>query len=85
MMFRLWILQVSNAINDIHHKHTWAKHLTDLKNTFVTKLNLLKKCSFLRGKSLLDFYFNVILPSVSYGIPGSESPSGREIAISWTI
>ena len=43
-------------------------HLTDLKNSFVTKLNLLRKCSFLRRKSLLDLYFKVILPSVSYGI-----------------
>ena len=29
---------------------------------------MLKKCSFLRRKSLLDLYFKVILPSVSYGI-----------------
>ena len=44
------------------------KHLKELKNNFVCKLNLLKKCSFLKKKSLLDLYFKVILPSVTYGI-----------------
>ena len=32
------------------------------------KLNLLKKCPFLKRKSLLDLYFKVILLSVIYGI-----------------
>ena len=44
---------------------TWSKHLTDLKNNFVNELNLLKKCSFLKRKSPLDLYFNMILPSVT--------------------
>ena len=45
-----------------------CKQLTELKINFVSKLNLLKKCSFLKRKSLLDLYFKVILPSVTYGI-----------------
>ena len=34
----------------IDHKLTWAKHFTDLKNSFVTKLNLLKKMLFSKKK-----------------------------------
>ena len=52
----------------IDHKRTWTKHLTELKENFVNKLNLLRKCSFLTKKSLLDLYFKTILPSVTYGI-----------------
>ena len=63
-----WVCHARLLGITIDHKLTWAKHLTDLKNSFVTKLNLLKRCSFLRRKSLLDLYFKVILPSVSYGI-----------------
>ena len=50
------------------HKLTWTKHLTELKKNFVNNLNLLRKCSFLRRKFLLDLYFKTILPSVTYGI-----------------
>ena len=32
------------------------------------KLNLLKKSSFLTRTALLDLYFKIILPSVTYGI-----------------
>ena len=52
----------------IDHKLTWSKHLSDLKRNFSKKLNLLKKCSFLKRRALLDLYFKVILPSVTYGI-----------------
>ena len=51
----------------IDHKLTWSKHLSDLKRNFSKKLNLLKKCSFLKKRALLDLYFKVILPSVTYG------------------
>jgi len=43
----------------IDHKLTWSKHLSDLKRNFSKKLNLLKKCSFLKRRALLD------LPSVT--------------------
>ena len=52
----------------IYHKLTWSKHLSDLKRNFSKKLNLLKKCSFLKRRALLDLYFKAILPSVTYGI-----------------
>ena len=52
----------------IDHKLTWSKHLSDLKRNFSKKLNLLKKYSFLKRRALLDLYFKVILPSVTYGI-----------------
>ena len=52
----------------IDRKLTWANHLQELRNNFVKKLNSLKKCSLLKRKSLLDLYFKVILPSVTYGI-----------------
>ena len=55
--------QRRNFVGMSRNKLTWAKLLTDLKNSFVTKLNLLKKCSFLRRKSLLDLYVKVILVS----------------------
>ena len=42
------------------HKLTWTKHLTELKKNFVNNLNLLRKCSFLTRKSLLDLYFKTI-------------------------
>ena len=52
---------------------TWKKHLMELKNKFVCKLNLLEKCSFLKRRSLLDLYFMVILPSVTCGITKCKS------------
>ena len=63
-----WVCHVRLLGITIDRKLTWKKHLKELKNNFVCKLNLLKKCSFLKKKSLLDLYFKVILPSVTYGI-----------------
>ena len=47
---------------------SWPKHLTDVKKSFANKLNLLKRRSFLSTDALLDLYFQVILPSVLYGL-----------------
>ena len=63
-----WVCHVRLLGITIDRKLTWKKHLKELKNNFVCKLNLLKKCSFLKKKSLLDLYFKVILPSVTFGI-----------------
>ena len=54
-------------------RHHWwqaflVKHLTDVKKSFVNKLNLLKRGSFLSRDAQLDLYFQVILPSVLYGL-----------------
>ena len=40
-----------------------------LKRGFVNKLNLIKRSRFLLRNSLLDLYFKVILPSVTYVLP----------------
>ena len=63
-----WVCHVRLLGITIDRKLTWKKHLKELKNNFVCKLNLLKKCSFLKKQSLLDLYFKVILPCVTYGI-----------------
>ena len=64
-----WVCHTRLLGITIDRKLTWANHLKELRNNFVNKLNLLKKCSFLKRKSLLDLYFKMILPSVTYGIP----------------
>ena len=53
------------AIDD---KLTWAQRITEVKKSFVNKLNLLKRSSLPRN-ILLDLYFKIILPSVSYALP----------------
>jgi len=52
----------------VDHKLTWAPHVLDIKKSFVTKLDLLKRSRLLPTKALEDFYFKVILPSVKYGL-----------------
>ena len=51
------------------NKLTWTKHILELKRGFVNKLNLIKRSRFLPRNSLLDLYFKVILPSVTYALP----------------
>ena len=53
----------------IDNKLTWTKHILELKRGFVNKLNLIKRSRFLPRNSLLDLYFKVILPSVTYALP----------------
>ena len=52
----------------VDHKLTWAPHALDIKKSFATKLDLLKRSRFPPTKVLRDFYFKVILPSVKYGL-----------------
>ena len=54
----------------IDDKLTWTQHIPEVKKSFVNKLNLLKRSSFLPRNILLDLYFNeIILPSVCYALP----------------
>ena len=53
----------------IDNKLTWTKHILELKRGFVNKLNLIKRSRFLPRNSLLDLYFKVILPPVTYALP----------------
>ena len=51
------------------NKLTWSQHIFEVKKSFVNKLNLVKHSSFLPRNILLDLYFKIILPSVSYPLP----------------
>ena len=53
---------------DIAIKLSWTSHVSDLKKNFANKLSLIKKCRFLPKHVLLNLYFKVIIPSVTYGI-----------------
>ena len=52
----------------VDHKLTWDEHLMDVKKSFTSKLDLLKRSRFLPKSVLGDFYFKVILLSVEYGL-----------------
>ena len=47
---------------------TWVPHVLDLKKSFASKLELLKRSRFLPKDVLKKFYFSVILPSINYGL-----------------
>ena len=47
---------------------TWVPHVLDLKKSFASKLELLKRSRFLPKDVLIKFYFSVILPSINYGL-----------------
>ena len=47
----------------------WSKHVTEVKKGFVNKLNMLKRSRFLPKSMLLDLYFRIIIPSVTYALP----------------
>ena len=42
--------------------------MLDLKKTFATKLELIRRLRFLPKDVVINFYFNLILPSVTYGV-----------------
>ena len=42
--------------------------MLDLKKTFVKKLDLIRRSRFLPKDVLINVYFKVILPSVTYGL-----------------
>ena len=52
----------------IYDRLSWSHHFTDAKKSFVNKLNLRKRSSFLSREALLDLDFKVTLPSVVYGL-----------------
>ena len=45
---------------------TWSPHLSEVTKSFTNKLNLLRKSKFLPKSVLEQFYFSVILPSITY-------------------
>jgi hypothetical protein len=46
----------------------WNLHTSELVLSFNSKLSLLKSLHFLPKQAKLDFYFKVIIPSITYGI-----------------
>ena len=52
----------------IDHKLGWSTHIKELKKNFANKLSLIKKSRFLPKQDLLNPYFKVIIPAVTYGI-----------------
>ena len=46
----------------------WNVHVKELIKFFSQKLNLLRSSYFLQTTGRADFYFKVILPSVTYGL-----------------
>ena len=52
----------------IDYKLSWSKHIKELKKSFANKLSLIKKSRFLPKQDLLNLYFKVIIPAVTYGI-----------------
>ena len=64
-----WVTHARLLGVTIDDKLTWAQHISEVKKSFVNKLNLLKRSSFLPRNVLLDLHFKIILPSVSYALP----------------
>ena len=58
----LWI----DLTTSLHGQNT---HQSSREGSFVNQLNLIKRSHVLARNSLLDLYFKVILPSVTYALP----------------
>ena len=58
---------------------TWNDHVKELIKSFLQKLNLLRSLYFLPTTARADFYFKVILPSVTYGLDW-YTPSDQVLA-----
>ena len=52
----------------VDDKLSWVPHMMDLKKSFAKKLDLIRRSRFLPKDVLINFYFKVILPSVTYGL-----------------
>ena len=63
-----WVTHARILGVTIDDKLTWAQHISEVKKSFVNKLNLLKRSSFLPRNILFDLYFKIVLPSVSYAL-----------------
>ncbi len=46
----------------------WVKHVLELTQSFLQKINLLKSLYFLPIEARLDFYYKVVFPMVFYGL-----------------
>ena len=64
-----WISSSKLLLVTIDNKLASTKHISELKRGFVNKVNLIKRSRFLPRNSLLDLYFKINLPSVTYALP----------------
>ncbi|KAL9982072.1 hypothetical protein ACROYT_G010864 [Oculina patagonica] len=53
----------------IDNKLTWSRHILEVKKAFALKLNLINRSRFLPRNMLLDLFFKIILPGVTYALP----------------
>lgn len=63
-----WVSKTRLLGMTVDDRLSWIPHTQELKKSFGTKLDLLKRSRFLPKTVLEQFYFKVILPSVNYGI-----------------
>ena len=52
----------------VDDKLYWVPHMLDLKKSFAKTLDLTSRSRFLPKDVLINFYFKVILPSLTYGL-----------------
>ena len=52
----------------VDDKLSWVPHMLDLKKTVAKKLDLIGRSRILPRDVLINFYFKVILPSVTYSL-----------------
>ena len=52
----------------VDDKLSWVPHMLDLKKSFAKKLDLIRRSRFLPKDVVTNFYFKVILASVTYGL-----------------
>ena len=62
------IQDVNMPLSVVYDKLPWVPHLLDLKKSFAKKLDLIRRLRFLPKDVLINFYFKVILPSVTYSL-----------------
>jgi len=63
-----WVNKSRLLGTTVDEKLTWAPHMLDLKRGFARKRDLIKRSRFLPKEVLNNFYFKVILPSITYGL-----------------
>ena len=63
-----WVKKTKLLGMVIDENLSWNEHISELKLNYVNKLNLVKTSRFLSTSVLLDLYFKVILPSITYAL-----------------
>ena len=67
-LFCNWSPGFKGPLNKVKWDAHTPSHTSKLMVSYNRKLNLLKSFYFLPIQARLDFYFKVILPSITYGI-----------------